>query len=401
MSESVGDQPLKGIRVLDMSRVLAGPFCTMTLADLGAEVIKVEIPGRGDDTRSYPPFINGQSSYFMSVNRGKKSVTLNLKTLQAKKAFKRIVAKCDVVVENFRPGVTTRLGVDYETLKEANPRLIYCSISSFGQSGPYAQWPGYDLIIQGMGGLMGITGEPEAPPVRIGVAITDLNAGLWAIIAILSALRTRKKTGYGQYLDVSMLDCSISLMTYVAGNYFATGVVPPRMGSAHPSIVPYQAFEAEDGKSLLIAGGNNRLFNMMCETMDLIEIKNDPRYATNEKRVKNRESLISALQKEFKKLPRDKWLEKLRTVGFPSAPVYTIDEIFSDAHVLQRGMLVEMRHPKSGLIKQIGPALKFSETSSSLNFPPPLLGEHTEEVLREIAGYSDEEIKVLLNTGAF
>ncbi len=400
MSVAKGDPPLKGIRVLDLTRVLAGPFCSMTLSDLGAEVIKVEIPRRGDDTRAYPPFIEGQSSYFMSLNRGKKSVTLNLKTKEARESLYRIAEKCDVFLENFRPGVTKRLGVDYEALRKVNPELIYCSISSFGQTGPYAQWPGYDLIIQGMGGLMGITGEPGRPPVRIGMAITDIGAGMYAIIAILSALRVRDNTGRGQYLDVSMIDGSVSWMTYVAGNYFATGEVPPRMGSAHPSIAPYQAFEAGDGKSLLVAAGNDRLWGMLCQVMGLESLRDDLRYATNDKRVENRGMLIPTLQEEFKKGARDEWLEKLRVVGFPCAPVYTIDEIFSDPQVLHRGMLVEMEHPVAGAIKQIGPALKFSETPCTLNAPPPMLGEQTEEVLKSLAGYSDVEIEELRKAGA-
>lgn len=395
MSNSHGEPPLKGIRILDLSRVLAGPFCTMTLADLGAEVIKVEIPGRGDDTRAFPPFINGVSSYFLSINRGKKSITLNLRTKEAQEALYKIAETCDVLLENFRPGVTARLGVDYERLRKVNPRLIYCSISSFGQTGPYASWPGYDLIIQGMGGLMGITGEPGSPPVRIGVAITDIGAGMYATIAILAALRAREATGEGQHLDVSMMDGSISWMTYMAGNYFATGNVPPRMGSAHPSIVPYQAFVAGDGKGILIAAGNDRLWGFLCQGMDLEGLKDDPRYATADDRVKNRDALIPLLQSEFEKASRDDWLERLRAVGFPCAPVYTLDEVFSDAQVLHREMLTEMEHPVAGTIKQIGPALKFSETPCSLTTPPPQLGEHTEEILKTVAGLSDAEIETL------
>ena len=395
MSTDRGEPPLKGIRILDLSRVLAGPFCTMTLADLGAEIIKVEIPGRGDDTRAFPPFINGVSSYFLSINRGKKSITLNLRTKEAQEALYKIAETCDVLLENFRPGVTARLGVDYETLRKVNPRLIYCSISSFGQTGPYASWPGYDLIIQGMGGLMGITGEPGSPPVRIGVAITDIGAGMYATIAILAALRARETTGEGQHLDVSMMDGSISWMTYMAGNYFATGKVPPRMGSAHPSIVPYQAFVAGDSKGILIAAGNDRLFGLLCQGMDLEELKDDPRYATSDDRVKNRDALIPLLQSEFEKAPRDEWLERLRAIGFPCAPVYTLDEMFSDSQVLHRGMVAEMEHPVAGTIKQIGPALKFSGTPCALTTPPPQLGEHTVEVLKAVAGLSDAEIEVL------
>ncbi len=400
MSKSKADPPLKGIRVLDLSRVLAGPFCSMTLSDLGAEIIKVEMPGRGDDTRAYPPYFNGVSSYFLSINRGKKSITLDLKKQEAREALHRIAGKCDVLLENFRPGVTERLGADYETLRKVNPRLIYCSISSFGQTGPYAKWPGYDLIIQGMGGLMGITGEPDSPPVRIGVAITDIGAGMYATIAILAALQARNATGVGQHLDVSMLDGSISWMTYMAGNYFATGIPPPKYGSAHPSIVPYQAFVAGDGKGILIAAGNDRLWGMLCDGMELSELKDDPRYATADDRVENRDTLIPLLQEVFERRPRDEWLESLRGLGFPCAPVYTLDEIFSDPQVLQRGMLAEMEHPEAGTIKQIGPALKLSGTPCSLTTPPPALGEHTGEVLGTLAGYSEEEIEELRRAGA-
>lgn len=389
-----GDPPLKGIRVLDMSRVLAGPYCSMTLSDLGAEIIKVEIPGRGDDTRAFPPFLEGESSYYLSLNRGKKSLTLNLKDERGVEVLHRLVEKCDIVLENFRPGVTKRLGVDYDALKGIKDDLIYCSISSFGQTGPYAKWPGYDLIIQGMSGLMGITGENDRPPVRVGVAVTDINAGMYATIAILSALRVRDQRGIGQYLDVSMMDTAVSWLTYMAGNYFASGKVPQRMGGAHPSIVPYQTFEAGDGKFLLVAGGNDRLFKILCEVIDMPQLVDDPNYSSNILRVENREVLVPIIQKRLLTKPRDDWLAELRESGFPCGPVNSIDEVFSDPQLLHRDMLVTMDHPKIGEIKQIGAPLKFSETPCILDLPPPMLGQHTDEVLKYI-GYTEEEVAAL------
>jgi crotonobetainyl-CoA:carnitine CoA-transferase CaiB-like acyl-CoA transferase len=389
-----GDPPLKGIRVLDMSRVLAGPYCSMTLSDLGAEIIKVEIPGRGDDTRAFPPFLEGESSYYLSLNRGKKSLTLNLKDERGVEVLHRLVEKCDIVLENFRPGVTKRLGVDYDALKGIKDDLIYCSISSFGQTGPYAKWPGYDLIIQGMSGLMGITGENDRPPVRVGVAVTDINAGMYATMAILSALRVRDQRGIGQHLDVSMMDTAVSWLTYMAGNYFASGKVPQRMGGAHPSIVPYQTFEAGDGKFLLVAGGNDRLFKILCEVIDLPQLVDDPNYGSNILRVENREVLVPLIQERLLTKPRDDWLAELRESGFPCGPVNAIDEVFSDPQLLHRDMLVTMDHPKIGEIKQIGAPLKFSETPCSVGLPPPMLGQHTDEVLKLI-GYTEEEVAAL------
>ncbi len=400
MTITASDPPLKGIRVLDLSRVLAGPFCSMNLSDLGAEVIKVEIPNRGDDTRAYPPFIEGVSSYYLSLNRGKKSITLDLKKEEAVKVIHELAAKCDIVLENFRPGVTKRLNVDYETLKKINSKIIYCSISSFGQTGPYAQWPGYDLIIQGMSGLMGITGEKGGGPMRIGVAVEDINAGLHAVISILAALRVRDNLGVGQYIDLSMMDAGVSWMTYVAGNYFATGNVPQRMGTAHPSIVPYQAFKTGDDKYILIAGGNDRLFGILCKILGLEQLTTDSSYSTNEARVANKDTLIPTLQGAFMKQPRDSWLDSLRESGFPCAPVYTIDEVFADPQVHHRDMLVEMEHPTAGTIKQIGTPFRFSVSNTGFDLCPPELGEHTEEILRELLGYSDSKIKELREKGA-
>jgi crotonobetainyl-CoA:carnitine CoA-transferase CaiB-like acyl-CoA transferase len=309
------------------------------------------------------------------------------------------VKECDIVLENFRPGVTKRLNVDYETLKGVKDDIIYCSISSYGQTGPYASWPGYDLIIQGMSGIMGITGEPGRPPVRVGIAVTDLNAGMYGVIAILSALRVRDQQGFGQHLDISMMDTAVSWMTYIAGSYFADGKVPLRMGGAHPSIVPYQVFETSDGKFLLIGCGNDRLFGCLCTVISLEKLVNDPLYSKNENRVHNRESLIPLIQERFMDSPRDFWLTKLREIGVPCAPVNSIDEVFADPQLLHRGMLVEMNHPEIGAIKQIGAPLKFSETPCRVELPPPLLGEHTEEVLLELGGYTKAEVEELRKKG--
>ncbi len=391
--------PLKGIRVLDLSRVLAGPFCSMILGDLGAEIIKVEIPLRGDDSRAYPPFKYNESSYFHSVNRNKKSITVNLKELEGRELIYELVKKSDIVVENFRPGVAERLGVDYKTLADLNPEIIYVSISSFGQTGPYSQLPGYDLIIQGMGGLMGITGEENRPPVKIGVAITDIGAGMWAAIAVLAALKSRIEKGVGQYIDISLLDCSVAWMSHIAGSYFFSEKVPNRIGSSHPSIVPYQAFPTKNGRYILIAAGNDRLFKILCEALSLDELVEDPRFKTNNDRVKNREILIKILEESFLERNRDEWIEMLREIGFPTGPVYNIEEVFSDPQVLHRDMLLEFDHPEMGNVKQIGTPMKFSRTPCVLDSYPPFLGEHTVEILKEIIGYSDSRILDLKESG--
>jgi crotonobetainyl-CoA:carnitine CoA-transferase CaiB-like acyl-CoA transferase len=392
--------PLEGIRVLDVSRVLTGPFCSMILGDLGAEVIKIEIPGEGDDTRHWgPPFIAGESAYFLSINRNKKSLTLNLKTEQGKSIFYELVAKCDVLVENFRPGVTEKLGIDYSTLAKRNPRLIYCSITSYGQSGEYKERLAYDIVVQGMGGLMGITGEPDRPPVRIGVALSDIGAGMYAVIAILGATIARQSTGKGQSLDISLLDSTISWMTYMAAHYFATGRNPEKMGSAHPSIVPYQCFKTGDGEFITVAIGNDKLFHDFCKAIGKEKMADDAKFATNPNRVTHRNELIPILERRFQEKTRREWLEILTDAKLPAGPVYSMKEIFLDPQVLHRQMVVKVRHPKAGDVSQIGIPMKFSETMPEIRSAPPILGEHTAEILSKLLGYDEQDIAALHEKG--
>ena len=392
--------PLKGIRVLDASRVLTGPFCSMLLGDLGAEIIKIERPQTGDDTRQWgPPFIDSESAYFLSINRNKKSVTLDLNSHEGREIFYDLALKCDVLLENFRPGTTEKLHIDYPTISKKNSRLIYCSITSFGQTGEYRDRTAYDLVLQGTGGLMGITGEPGRPPVRIGVAISDIGAGIYAATAILAALIARERTGKGQWLDVSLLDSTISWMTYMAAYYFATGRNPERMGSAHPTIVPYQCFRTADGNYITVAIGNDKLFQDFCKAVGLAELADDPRFATNPDRVKNREDLIPIIERTFANSPRDEWLKILTENHLPAGPVYSMSEIFSDPQVVQREMFVKIKHSKAGEISQIGIPMKFSETSPEIRIPPPTLGEHTEEVLAGLLGYDAQRITKLKAKG--
>lgn len=388
--------PLEGTRILDVSRVLTGPFCTMILGDLGAEVIKIETTSGGDDTRQWgPPFIAGESAYFLSINRNKKSLTLDLNSSEGRSIFYDLATKCDVMIENFRPGVTEKLQIDYPTISKKNPNLIYCSITSFGPSGPYKDWPAYDIVIQGMGGLMGITGEPDRPPVRIGVAISDLGAGMYAAIAILAAMAGRQRTGRGQLVDISLLDSTVSLMTYMAAYFFATGQSPKRMGSAHPTIVPYQCFKTKDGEFITIAIGNDKLFRTFSKTIGLENLADDPKFSSNAQRIANRRELIALLERLFQQRTREEWLHILTEAKLPAGPVYSIAEIFSDPQVKQREMQVNITHSKAGKVGQIGIPMKFSETAPEIRDPPPLLGQHTDEILRTLLGYDSHRIAEL------
>lgn len=391
-------KPLENLRVLDLSRVLSGPYCTMVLADFGADVIKVERPGSGDDTRGWvPPALGDESAYFLSINRNKRSITLDLGTDEGKEVVYRLAKWADVVVENFRPGTAEELGVGYETLKDLNPRLIYCAISGFGQTGPYRDRPGYDIIALAMGGLMSVTGYPELPPVRFGVAIADLGAAMWSVTGILAALRARDETGRGQYLDTSLFDGQLAWLTYVAGNYFATGDNPERYGSAHPSIVPYQAFETQDSH-IIVAVGNDSLWQKFTKALGLEKLGENPDYRTNEGRVAHRSDVVEKLSKVLEKRTTDEWLARLGEAGVPASPVQSVEEVVNDPHAAARDMFVKLQHPTAGEITVTGIPVKFSETPGAVMTPPPTLGQHSEEVLKEL-GYAQAEIAELQEKG--
>ena len=387
---------LDGIRVLDLTRALAGPFCTLMLGDNGADVIKVEIPGSGDDTRKWgPPFIGEESAYYLSINRNKRSLTLNLQDAQAQEVFMKLAQDIDVVVENFTPGVMGRFGLDYDAVKAVNPKVVYCSISGFGQDGPYRNRPAYDQIMQGVGGLMSITGEPDGEPQKIGIAVTDIGAGMWSAFAIMAALNHRGKTGEGQYIDISMLDAQVAWLTYQAAFFFANGEAPKRMGAAHPTLVPYQAFMCKDGKYINVAVGSERIWERFCQGMEREDLKDHPDYATNSVRVNNRGAMVSMLQEIFLTRPVAEWVKELQAANVPCGPINDLADVFADPQVLARNMYLEMAHPTLGSIKQTGLPIKFSLTPGGLDRHPPLLGEHNQEILKSL-GYSEADVQSLM-----
>ena len=386
---------LEGIRVLDLTRALAGPFCTLMLGDNGADVIKVEIPGSGDDTRKWgPPFIGDESAYFLSINRNKRSLTLNLQDPKAQDVFMKLAKDSDVVVENFTPGVMGRFGLGYEAVKAVNPNIVYCSISGFGQDGPYRSRPAYDQIMQGVGGLMSITGEPDGEPQKIGIAVTDIGAGMWSAFAITTALHHRDKTGEGQYIDISMLDAQVAWLTYQAAFLFANDEPPKRMGAAHPTLVPYQAFMCSDGKYINVAVGSERIWERFCQGMGREDLKDHPDYSVNSVRVAHRGAIVSMLQEIFLTRPVSEWVEDLQAANVPCGPINDLADVFADPQVLARDMLQEMPHPTLGTIKQTGLPIKFSRTPGGLDLHPPLLGEHNQEILSSL-GYSDADVQSL------
>ncbi len=385
---------LKGVRVLDLSHTLAGPMATMILADLGAEVVKVESPV-GDETRSWAPFVDGESAYFLSINRGKKSIVVNLKDPRGREIIYRLVEKCDVIIENYRPGVREKLGVDYDTLLKYNPGIIYCSIKGFRTGSLYEKKPAYDIILQALSGLMASTGEEGRPPVRVAFALFDVFTAMMSVVAILSTLYSGRRP---QYIELPMYDISVYSMCYIPVMYLLTGRKPRRMGSGHPSIVPYQAFRDSNGKYFIVAAANDRLWERLCRALGREDLLNDPRFKTNADRVRNRNELIPLLEEIFSSQPREYWIKLLEEHGVPVAPVYEVDEVFNDPYIRETGIVVEMKHSSLGSVKQLIQPILFNGERLLSKQPPPLKGEHTIEVLKEI-GYSMEEIKALKRDG--
>ncbi len=384
---------LDGIRVLDLTRILAGPSATQMLGDLGADIIKVERPGIGDDTRRWgPPYLagrdgkaTGESAYYLSANRNKRSITVDLASDGGRELLYRLLAQCDVLVENFKTGDLDRYGLGWDEVAQRCPRLVYCSITGFGQTGPYAERAGYDFLAQGMGGIMSLTGEPEGEPVKVGIGNADLVTGLYAAVAILAALRHRDRTGDGQRLDLALLDCQLALMTYEAQNYLLSGAPPVRRGNGHPNIVPYQVFAAADGH-LILAVGNDTQFARFCAFAGLAELARDPRFATNSARAANREDLIPIIAAAIARRPRAYWLDGLAPLGVPAGPVNSLPETLADPQIVARDMVVTVPHAATDRVPLLASPMKLSATPSDVRRAPPTLGQHTEEVLAELLG---------------
>lgn len=390
--------PLEGIRVLDLSRILAGPFCTMMLGDMGAEVLKVENPDGGDDTRGWPPFYEGgESSYFQSVNRSKKSLTLNMKAEEGKEILRGLIRKSDVLIQNFRPGAIERLGFDWPTCRALNPRLVYAGVSGYGQSGPSRERPAYDILLQGEGGLMSITGS-EAGGFKTGIAIADLTTAMFAAQGVLLALIARERTGEGQCVDMAIQDGQAALMSHAAGNYFATGVPPGRLGNRHPSIAPYRDFPCADGE-LIVAAANDSLWDRFARAIGREDLADDPRWAKNAARVSGRDALEAEVEKTMRTKTRAEWAEIISAAGVPCGPVRTIAELCADPQIRHREMVVETPHAKTGVLKMMGNPMKLSDTPGEIRLPPPLLGEHTEEILTGLLGRSEAEVGALREKG--
>ena len=406
MSES--SSPVAGLRVLDLSRVLAGPLCTQILGDFGADVIKVERPGVGDETRTWgPPFLrdaNGnemsESGYYLCCNRNKRSVAIDMARPEGVALIKKLLSKSDVVIENFKVGGLAKYGLSYPDVREEFPRLIYCSISGYGQTGPYADRPGYDLIAQAMGGLMSMTGEPDGPPVKVPVAVNDIMTGMNAVIAILMALRHRDATGEGQHIDLSLLDSQVGWLANQALNYLTGGEVPQRLGTGHPNTVPYQAFETADGY-VIMAANNDRQFNSFCELVGRTDLLEDPRFATNAERVRNRDVVVLVVQEIMRERPTSFWVEELPRISVTCGPINTLDQVFSDPHVKARGMQITMPYDgaQGGSVDLVANPIKMSKTDVSYRHSPPKLGEQTDAILEDVLGLNEAATRALREDG--
>jgi len=390
-------RPLDDIFVVDLSRILSGPICTMLMADMGAEVVKIEPPPHGDDTRLWgPPFVNGVSTYFLSINRNKRSLGLNLKAPEGREILWKLIERADVLVENFRPGVIRKLGFGYDEVARRNPRVVYCSISGFGQTGPYRDRAGYDVVAQGESGLMDLTGYPGQPPAKLGSSLADIIAGLYALNGILLALLVRHRTGKGQSIDISLLDGMVSTLTYQAMIYFATGQSPQRMGTRHPSIVPYECFETSDGYANVGVANEKQWLNL-CDVLNLPELAADPRFGTMAARIENYAVLRPLLQRVFSKMTRSEVIKLLGDSGIAAGPVNTVAEALEHPQVLAREMVAELIHPEYGPLRYLGIPINLSQTPGELRTAPPLYGEHNDVVLKDL-GYSPAAISRLADS---
>jgi len=389
---------LENLKVLDLTTHLSGPYCAMILADHGADVVKVERPDGGDDMRKTSPFQGGESAPFMLWNRNKRSMALNLKNADDLATFKALAATADVVIENFKPGTAKRIGVGYEDLSALNPRLIYCSISGFGQTGPMARRPAYDYVIQALSGVMSITGDPNGPPVRCGAAVVDYPTGLWATISILAALMARQQTGRGQHIDLSMMDCTLLLMSHMASQYLADGTLPQRVGNGHASIVPMDVYDTADGP-LMVLCGNDAMFRRVAEVIGRPEIADDPRFATNPARVENQDAVHAMIGDSLAQQNRDVWIERFETASVPVAPIRDFPEVFAAQEVRDRNMVLEMPHPTAGTIRTPGSPLKFSDTPVVDTVAPPLLGQHSDAVLQDVLGLDADAVARMKKDG--
>lgn len=400
-------QPLQNIRVLDITRALAGPYCTMMLGDLGAEVIKVERPKSGDETRGWgPPFVGepyeayaGESAYFIAANRNKKSITVNIQSKEGQEIIKKLASTADVLVENYRTGELDKFGLGYQDLHNQFPKLIYCSISGYGRTGPYANRPGYDAVLQAEAGMMSITGPKEGPPSRAGIPIIDITSGMFACSAILAALHARDIMGEGQLVDISLFDSHVALLTNVASNYLVGNKQPSRLGNAHPNLVPYDAFTARDGWFIL-GVANDKQWSQLCDSLNRPELKNDSRFATNSARVTNRELVMNELNQIFSQQDSNHWLDEFTKAGLPCGRINSVPEVFAHPQVIARDMILETQHASAGTLKLVGFPYKLSNTPAEIKSAPPMLGEHTEEILSSVLNYSVEEISSLRDKNA-